>query len=87
MFVCAYKRTVQGRVQISPVARYRSKRRSLLAAELRDASTGPVAHPPAQILQAQQNSLTPNPLTIAFAGSFFWLESLSSLARHSPRSD
>jgi hypothetical protein len=26
MFVCAYKRTVQGRVQISPVARYRSKR-------------------------------------------------------------
>jgi hypothetical protein len=26
MFACAYKRTVQGRVQISPVARYRSKR-------------------------------------------------------------
>jgi len=26
MFVCAYKRTVQGRVQISPVAHYRSKR-------------------------------------------------------------
>jgi hypothetical protein len=46
------------------------KGRSLLAAELQDASTGPVAPPPAQILQAQQNSLTPDPLTIAFAGSF-----------------
>ena len=86
MFVCAYKRTVQGRVQISPVARYRSKRP--LAPRGRASGRKYWAGGPSavQILQAQQNSLTPDPLPIAFAGSFL-LAGISLFVSQTPADD